>query len=67
MVHKNIKVCVYPSDVERITGKTYRQARLYLIKIKKHLEKEDHQLVSIGEFCSYTGLPLEEVMRCIKS
>jgi hypothetical protein len=56
---------MYPKDVQRIMGKTYTQARLYLIKIKKHLKKLDHQFVSVEEFCAYTGLPVEEVTRCI--
>ncbi|WP_262916413.1 hypothetical protein [Flavobacterium pectinovorum] len=46
-------------------GKEYAQARLYLLKIKKHLNKEDHQLISIQEFCEYTGLKIEDVVRCI--
>ncbi len=46
-------------------GKEYQQARLYLIKIKKHYNKESHQMVSIEEFCEYTGLQIEHVLRCI--
>lgn len=61
----NSRVCIYPKDVQRITGKTYNQARLYLNKIKSSLGKEQYQLVSIEEFCTYTGLPIDEVMRCI--
>ncbi|HMK06600.1 MAG TPA: hypothetical protein VK476_03660 [Flavobacterium sp.] len=57
------RVCMYPKDVQRIMGKEYTQARLYLIKIKKHLKKESHQYVSVAEFSNYTGLPLEEVLR----
>ncbi|PZX92503.1 hypothetical protein DOS84_15415 [Flavobacterium aquariorum] len=56
MIAGNIKVCIYPKDVQRITGKTNRQARLYLNKIKDNLNKEPHQLISIEEFCSYSGL-----------
>jgi len=59
------RVCMYPKDVQRIMGKEYTQARLYLKKIKKHLDKQDHQYVSIEEFCQYSGLPLEEVRRCM--
>ncbi|MFT6244490.1 MAG: hypothetical protein ACJA0U_003561 [Salibacteraceae bacterium] len=33
---------------------------LLIQRIKKHLNKEDHQLVSITEFCSYMGLDDEE-------
>jgi hypothetical protein len=46
-------------------GKEYPQARLYLLKIKKHLNKEALQLISIEEFCEYTGLKIEHVVRCI--
>jgi hypothetical protein len=61
----NIRVCIYPKDVQRITGKTYRQARLYLHKIKTKLNKEPQQLISIEEFCTYSGLQMEQVVRCI--
>ncbi len=59
------RVCMYPKDVQRILGKEYTQARLYLIKIKKHLNKEDHQFISVEEFSKYSGLPVDEVMRCM--
>jgi len=65
MVSSNNRVCMYPKDVQRIMGKEYTQARRYLIKIKKHLKKEDHQYVSVEEFSKYSGLPLEEVLRCM--
>jgi hypothetical protein len=65
VISGNIRVCIYPKDVQRITGKTYRQARLYLNKIKDNLNKEPHQLISIEEFCDYSGLQMEHVLRCI--
>lgn len=65
MVPGSTRICIYPKDVQRIIGKEYAQARLYLLKIKKHLNKEPHQLISIEEFCEYTGLKIEHVMRCI--
>ena len=65
VISSNSRVCMYPKDVQRIMGKTYTQARLYLIKIKKHLKKDDHQFVSVEEFSRYTGLPIDEVVRCI--
>ncbi|MDI6049483.1 hypothetical protein QLS31_06545 [Flavobacterium sp. XS2P24] len=65
MISGNVRVCIYPKDVQRITGKTYRQARLYLNTIKDNLNKESHQLISIKEFCSYCGLQIEHVLRCI--
>lgn len=65
VIPKSTRVCIYPKDVGKVMGKEYQQARLYLIKIKKHLKKEPHQLVSIEEFCEYTGLQIEHVLRCI--
>jgi len=59
------RVCVYPKDVQRVLGKTYTQARLYLRRLKKDLGKQDSQLVSVREFCEYSGLPYEDVVRCI--
>lgn len=57
------RVCIYPKDVQRITGKTYTQSRLYVKKIKESLNKEEHHLLSVLEFCRYSGLPYEEVIK----
>lgn len=57
------RMCVYPKDVQRITGRTERYGRKLLQRIKTHFEKAEHQLVSIQEFCQYTGLKVEEVKR----
>ena len=56
---------MYPKDVAKVTGKEYQQARIYLLKIKKHYNKESHQMVSIEEFCEYTSLQIDVVLRCI--
>lgn len=55
------RVCMYPKDVQRITGKSYRYSRLLLITIREHFKKEVHQFVTIEEFCEYTGLNVELV------
>ena len=39
-----------------ITGKSERYSRYLIQRIKKYFNKEDHQVVSISEFCSYMGL-----------
>lgn len=59
------RVCIYPKDVQRITGKSYRYSRLLLIDLKKHLNKQEHQFITIEEFCHYTGLKLEQVLPLI--
>lgn len=55
------RVCVYPKDVQRITGKSERYGRMLLKKIKEKLSKEEHQFVSIEEFSQYTGLKVEVI------
>ena len=65
MIPSTTRVCIYPKDVQRIMGKGYAQARLYLLKIKKHFNKETYQLISIEEFSEYTGLKTEHIVRCI--
>ena len=44
-----------------ITGKSERYSRYLIQRIKKHLGKEEHQVVSISEFCSYMGLDELEI------
>jgi hypothetical protein len=58
---KDIRIVMYPKDVQRITGKSERYGRSLLKRIKDHFNKDDHQFVSIDEFCSYTGLKYEQV------
>jgi hypothetical protein len=55
------RLCVYPKDVQRITGKSERYGRIILQKIKKLNGKEKHQFVSLEEFCLFTGLQTSEV------
>ena len=58
---KDIRIVMYPKDVQRITGKSERYGRSLLKRIKDHFNKDDHQFVSIDEFCAYTGLKYEQV------
>jgi hypothetical protein len=55
------RIIIYPKDVQRITGKSERYGRMLLKRIKDHLQKDDHQFVSVEEFCAYTGLRNEQV------
>ena len=50
------RACIYPKDVQRITGKSYRQSLRILHQIRNVLRKEKHQIVTIDEFCSFMGL-----------
>jgi hypothetical protein len=59
---KKDRLIIYPKDVQRITGRSERYGRLLLKKIKGHLNKDEHQFVSVEEFCVYTGLKCEHVI-----
>ncbi len=55
------RVCIYPKDVQRITGKSERYCRTLLQKIKEYFKKEEHQFVTVEEFCIYTGIKADQV------
>lgn len=57
------RVIIYSKDIEVITGRSGRYARKIMGRIRRHLGKQRHQLVSLGEFCAYMGLPEEEIVR----
>ena len=55
------RLCIYPKDIQRITGKSYRQSIRLLQKIRIELNKLENELVSVKEFCVYTSLKYEQV------
>ncbi|TXF77778.1 hypothetical protein [Chryseobacterium sp.] len=59
------RLCIYPKDIQRVTGRSERYSREMLSKIKKALNKQEHQMVSVEEFCTYIGLPYESVKEMI--
>ncbi len=59
------RVCIYPKDIQRITGKSYRQSTRLMQKIKKELNKLDNEFLTIEEFCNYTGIKYEQVTHLI--
>ena len=62
MKMQQTRLCIYPKDVQRITGKSERYGRMLLQKIKQYFEKEEHQFVTVEEFCLYTGIKKDEVI-----
>ncbi|CAM3783481.1 XRE family transcriptional regulator [Flavobacterium gelidilacus] len=65
MKSENKRVCIYPKDIQRITGKSYRQSIRVLQKIRTDLNKLPNEVVSIEEFCQYTSLKYEQVEHLI--
>jgi hypothetical protein len=60
------RICIYSKDITTITGKSEQYSREIINKIKKHLKKKPHQLVTIDEFCVYMALPKQDVVKLIK-
>ena len=56
----NIKrICIYPKDIQLITGRSDRYGRKLLKEMRVHFDKKPHQFVTIYEFSEYTGIDLE--------
>lgn len=55
------RVVVYTKDIQNILGKSPRSAAKYMLKLRKILEKEEEEFVTVDEFCMITGVPLELV------
>lgn len=55
------RLIIYPKDIMLITGKSERYSRYLHKRIKDHFNKKDHQVLSVGEFCTYMGLDADEV------
>ncbi|MBR8534053.1 hypothetical protein KDU71_00645 [Carboxylicivirga sediminis] len=50
------RLCIYPKDVQRITGKSEKSSRRILQNIKGVLGKKEHQFITSEEFAIYTGI-----------
>lgn len=55
------RICIYPKDVQKVTGKSERYSREILKKVKRHYNKPEHQFLTAEEFCSYVGIPIESM------
>ncbi|MBY0427006.1 MAG: hypothetical protein K2Q22_15330 [Cytophagales bacterium] len=55
------RICIYPKDVQNITGKKERTARKLISDIRESLGKRKNDLVTVEEFCAFTGLKPDQV------
>ena len=60
------RLCIYPKDIMIITGRSDRYGRNLIKKIKHHLDKLQHQVVTVDEFCQYMGLQSDIVRKQLK-
>ena len=50
------RICIYPKDIQIITGKSYRQSLRIYNKIKQHYNKLPHQVITWKELEKYFGV-----------
>ena len=60
------RICIYPKDVQIITGKSGSYARRMVNKIKARFDKSGDQVITIQEFCEYLGLNEELVAQRLR-
>lgn len=60
------RACIYPKDIQRITGRSERYGRKLLNDIKSFLDKEPHQFITVDEFSEYSGIKLDIVNKYIR-
>jgi thymidine kinase len=59
------RIAIFPKDISIILGRSERYGRDLIVKIKKKNNKLDYQVVTIDEFCTFSGLNYEEVKNMI--
>lgn len=62
MKKKLNRICIYPKDIQLITGKSYRQSVRILEKMRIFYKKEKHSYITVNEFCLYCGFDFDEVV-----
>ena len=60
------RLCIYPKDIQVITGRSDRYGRNLIKKIKDHFSKQQHEVVTVDEFCQYMGLQPETVAKQLR-
>lgn len=60
------RLCIYPKDIVRITGKSERFSRDLIQRIRLHYGKLEYQFITIEEFCKYAGFEIEKVKELIR-
>lgn len=58
-LNKMERICVFPTDVMKITGLGHRYAQKLLHDLKIILNKKKHQLITKHELAEYLGIDPE--------
>ena len=60
------KIIIDVKDIQIVIGRSPRQCRRLLQKIKRYYHKEKHHLLTISEFCAFYNIPVEDVKRTLR-
>lgn len=63
---KIIRACIYPKDVQCITGRSERYGRKLLKDIRAYFGKAEHQFITSEEFAEYSGINVEIINEYLK-
>ena len=61
------RICIYPKDVQAITGRSLNFSRLLLREMRRELGKGKNDFITIEEFCRYKGISYEEVRKILNN
>lgn len=56
-------ICIESADASFLLNKSLRTCQKLFAKIRKHYNKEKHQVILIEEFCEYMGIKDVEAIR----
>ncbi len=57
---------IYTSDMMRLTGRSERTVRRWIAAIRKEPGRKKNTLITIQEFCAYTGYDPEKIAAFIQ-
>jgi len=57
------RVCIYPKDIQLITGRSERYGRKLLNEIRTHFDKRSYQFITVEEFAEYSGIKEETIIQ----
>jgi transcriptional regulator with XRE-family HTH domain len=60
---KIVRACIYPKDMQCITGRSERYGRKLLNEIKAHFGKESYQFITSEEFAERSGVALTVIRK----
>ena len=60
------RLCIYPKDIQVITGRSNKYGKNLIKKINDQFKKQQHQVITVDEFCQYMGLQPETVTKQLR-